>query len=30
VVVDCGSSGGDVACVVTVEAGQAGVEAIYD
>jgi protein ImuB len=29
VVVDCGT-GGDVACVVTVEAGRAGVEAIYD
>jgi protein ImuB len=29
VVVDCGA-GGDVACIVTVEAGQAGVEAIYD
>jgi protein ImuB len=30
VVVDCGPAGGDVACVVTVEAGRAGVEAIYD
>ena len=29
VVVDCGS-GGDVACVVTVEASRAGVEAVYD
>jgi protein ImuB len=29
VVVDCGA-GGDVACVVTVEAGRAGVEAVYD
>jgi hypothetical protein len=30
VVVDCGTAGGDVACVVAVEAGRAGVEAIYD
>jgi len=30
VVVDCGAAGGDVACVVLVEAGRAGVEAIYD
>jgi protein ImuB len=30
VVVDCGADGGDVACVVIVEAGRAGVEAIYD
>ena len=30
VVVDCGADGGDVACVVVVEAGRAGVEAIYD
>jgi protein ImuB len=29
VIVDCGPSG-DVACIVTVEAGRAGVEAIYD
>jgi protein ImuB len=28
-IVDCGPSG-DVACIVTVEAGRAGVEAIYD
>ena len=30
VVVDCGADGGDVACVVVVEAGRAGVEAICD
>ena len=30
VVVDCGTDAGDVACVVVVEAGRAGVEAIYD
>ena len=30
VVVDCGDDAGDVACVVVVEAGRAGVEAIYD
>jgi protein ImuB len=30
VVVDCGADAGEVACVVTVEAGRAGVEAIYD
>jgi protein ImuB len=30
VIVDCGPAGGDVACIVTVEAGRAGVEAIYD
>jgi protein ImuB len=30
VVVDCGAAGGEVACVVTVEAGRAGIEAIYD
>jgi len=30
VVVDCGADAGDVACVVVVEAGRAGVEAIYD
>jgi protein ImuB len=30
VIVDCGPTGGDVACIVTVEAGRAGVEAIYD
>ena len=30
VVVDCGADAGDVACVVTVEAGRAGIEAIYD
>jgi protein ImuB len=30
VVVDCGTDAGHVACVVTVEAGRAGVEAIYD
>jgi hypothetical protein len=28
-VVDCGAAG-DVACIVTVEVGQAGVEAVYD
>ena len=30
VVVDCGTDAGDVACIVVVEAGRAGVEAIYD
>ena len=30
VIVDCGPTGGGVACIVTVEAGRAGVEAIYD
>ena len=30
VVVDCGPDAGDVACIVVVEAGHAGVEAIYD
>jgi protein ImuB len=30
VVVDCGAEAGDVACLVVVEAGRAGVEAIYD
>jgi protein ImuB len=30
VVVDCGDDAGDVACVVMVEAGRAGVEAVYD
>jgi len=30
IIVDCGADAGDVACVVMVEAGQAGIEAIYD
>jgi len=30
VIVDCGTDAGDVACIVVVEAGRAGVEAIYD
>ena len=30
VVVDCGAGAGEVACVVRVEAGRAGIEAIYD
>jgi protein ImuB len=30
VIVDCGPDAGDVACIVVVEAGRAGVEAIYD
>jgi hypothetical protein len=30
VVVDCGADAGDVACIVVVESGRAGVEAIYD
>ena len=30
VVVDCGPTRGEVACIVRVEAGRAGVEAIYD
>jgi protein ImuB len=30
VVVDCGADGGEVACIVTVEAGRAGIEAVYD
>ena len=30
IVVDCGTDGGEVACIVAVEAGHAGIEAIYD
>jgi protein ImuB len=30
VVVDCGAETGDVACIVVVESGRAGIEAIYD
>ena len=30
IVVDCGADAGEVACVVVVEAGRAGLEAIYD
>jgi len=30
IVVDCGPDAGDIACVVMVEAGRAGIEAIYD
>jgi protein ImuB len=30
IVVDCGTGAGDVACIVVVESGRAGVEAIYD
>jgi protein ImuB len=30
VVVDCGADAGDVACIVVVESGRAGIEAIYD
>jgi protein ImuB len=29
-VVDCGADAGEVACIVSVEAGRAGIEAIYD
>jgi hypothetical protein len=30
IVVDCGTGAGDVACIVVVESGRAGIEAIYD
>jgi hypothetical protein len=30
IVVDTGADAGEVACLVTVEAGIAGIEAIYD